>query len=77
MRGIRNAPRTLDLDLILHSANLTRSPALTLPHPRYRTREFVLAPFRELHLRWRDPLTNRSISDLRGEGGVVRVAGLW
>jgi len=47
-RPYRNAPRTIDLDLILHSANRRRSRELTLPHQRYREREFVLEPMREL-----------------------------
>ncbi len=47
-RGVRNAPRTIDLDLIFHSANRRRSPTLTLPHPRYRERSFVLDPLREV-----------------------------
>jgi 2-amino-4-hydroxy-6-hydroxymethyldihydropteridine diphosphokinase len=46
--AVRNAPRTIDLDLILHSANRRHTRALTLPHPRYREREFVLAPMREV-----------------------------
>jgi 2-amino-4-hydroxy-6-hydroxymethyldihydropteridine diphosphokinase len=54
-RGVRNAPRTIDLDLIFYSARLRRTPALTLPHPRYREREFVTGPLRELRLGWRDP----------------------
>src|SRR5713226_2101 len=54
-RTTRNAPRVIDLDLILHSAHLRRSRTLTLPHPRYRQREFVLGPVRELGLRWVDP----------------------
>jgi len=52
-RSTRNAPRTIDLDLILHSANRIRTRTLTVPHPRYRDREFVLAPMRELRLGWR------------------------
>lgn len=52
-RSTRNAPRTIDLDLILHSANRIRTQTLTVPHPRYREREFVLAPMRELRLDWR------------------------
>jgi 2-amino-4-hydroxy-6-hydroxymethyldihydropteridine diphosphokinase len=47
-RGVRNAPRTIDLDLIFHSANVRRTPRLTLPHPRYRQREFVMEPLREV-----------------------------
>jgi 2-amino-4-hydroxy-6-hydroxymethyldihydropteridine diphosphokinase len=47
---VRNAPRTIDLDLIFHSAHRARTPRLTLPHPRYREREFVMKPLREI---WR------------------------
>ena len=60
-RSTRNAPRTIDLDLILHSANLIRTRTLTIPHPRYLDREFVLGPLRELKLDWRDPATGRRI----------------
>lgn len=49
---VRNAPRTIDLDLILHSAHVAHTPRLTLPHPRYRERDFVMRPARELGLRW-------------------------
>src|SRR2546425_10480146 len=35
-RTTRNAPRVIDLDLIIHSAHVRRSERLTLPHPRYR-----------------------------------------
>jgi len=47
-RTTRNAPRVIDLDLILHGANRRRSARLTLPHPRYREREFVMRPLREV-----------------------------
>lgn len=49
----RNAPRVIDLDLIIHSAHRVRTATLTLPHPRYREREFVMVPLRELRLGWR------------------------
>ena len=48
----RNASRTIDLDLIMYGATRFRTRRLTLPHPRYREREFVMAPLRELKLRW-------------------------
>jgi 2-amino-4-hydroxy-6-hydroxymethyldihydropteridine diphosphokinase len=51
-RTVRNAPRVIDLDLIVHSAHRIRTQALTLPHPRFREREFVMAPLRELGLGW-------------------------
>ena len=60
-RGIRNAPRTIDLDLILYSARVMRSERLTIPHPRYLGREFVRGPLRELRLAWRDPLTGAAL----------------
>lgn len=61
-RSTRNAPRVIDLDLILHSANLVRTRTLTLPHPRYREREFVLGPMRELNLGWCDPATGYRVA---------------
>ena len=50
-RGVRNGPRTIDLDLIFHSANLRRTKRLTLPHPRYRERTFVMEPLRDVFYR--------------------------
>jgi 2-amino-4-hydroxy-6-hydroxymethyldihydropteridine diphosphokinase len=47
-RSIRNAPRTLDLDLLLHGEAILDSAALTLPHPRMHERAFVLAPLAEI-----------------------------
>jgi len=61
-RSTRNAPRGIDLDLILHSANLVRTRTLTVPHPRYLDREFVLRPLRELNLNWLDPATGVGLS---------------
>jgi len=48
MRSIPNAPRTLDLDLLLHGAEVTEEPGLTVPHPRMHERAFVLAPLVEI-----------------------------
>ena len=47
-RPYRNAPRTLDLDLLLHGDTRSDSARLTLPHPRMHQRAFVLAPMLEL-----------------------------
>ena len=47
-RPYRNAPRTLDLDLLLYGSARTESPLLVVPHPRMRERAFVLLPLREL-----------------------------
>jgi 2-amino-4-hydroxy-6-hydroxymethyldihydropteridine diphosphokinase len=47
-RPYRNAPRTLDLDLLLFGDARIDSPVLTVPHPRMRERAFVLLPLQEL-----------------------------
>lgn len=47
-RPYRNAPRTLDLDLLLYDAVQLDTPALTVPHPRMHQRAFVLAPLCEI-----------------------------
>jgi 2-amino-4-hydroxy-6-hydroxymethyldihydropteridine diphosphokinase len=47
-RPYRNAPRTLDLDLLLHGTLRQDDPDLTLPHPRMRERAFVLLPLAEI-----------------------------
>ena len=47
-RPYRNAPRTLDLDILLMDALQLDTPALTLPHPRMHQRAFVIAPLCEI-----------------------------
>ncbi len=43
-----NAPRTLDLDLLLYGSRQVATPALVLPHPRLHLRAFVLRPLAEV-----------------------------
>ncbi len=47
-RPYRNAPRTLDLDILLYGEVTLDSPTLTIPHPRMFTRAFVLLPLAEI-----------------------------
>ena len=47
-RSYRNAPRTLDLDLLLYGSGRIESAALTVPHPRMGERAFVLVPLAEI-----------------------------
>jgi len=47
-RPYRNAPRTLDLDLLLFGAARMDSPLLVVPHPRMWERAFVLVPLAEI-----------------------------
>lgn len=48
VRSIPNAPRTLDLDLLLHGDSRLNGLELTLPHPRMHQRAFVLLPLLEI-----------------------------
>ncbi|MDN8612540.1 2-amino-4-hydroxy-6-hydroxymethyldihydropteridine diphosphokinase [Variovorax ginsengisoli] len=47
-RPYRNAPRTLDLDLLRHGDAVLETPQLSLPHPRLAERAFVLLPLAEI-----------------------------
>lgn len=47
-RSVPNAPRTLDLDLLLHGDATLDERRLTLPHPRMHLRAFVLVPLLEI-----------------------------
>ena len=44
----RNAPRTLDLDVLLYAEQQIQTPTLIVPHPRAHERAFVLAPLAEI-----------------------------
>jgi 2-amino-4-hydroxy-6-hydroxymethyldihydropteridine diphosphokinase len=48
LRPYVNAPRSLDLDLLFYGDACMHSPRLTLPHPRWRERAFVLVPLADV-----------------------------
>ena len=58
------APRTLDADLILYGEQMIAEDGLSVPHPRFREREFVLAPLAEIAPEMIDPVTGERIIDL-------------
>ena len=60
----RWGPRSLDLDLILDGSLRLDSANLTIPHPRFRERAFVLLPLADIAPGWVDPLTGRTVADL-------------
>lgn len=78
VRGARNAPRVLDLDLLWLGGRTLASPGLTLPHPRMWDRRFVLEPLVELAPDLVDPATGETAArrlDALPGGAVVRRIG--
>jgi 2-amino-4-hydroxy-6-hydroxymethyldihydropteridine diphosphokinase len=63
VRTVRNAPRTLDLDLIDYDGRIEKGPPV-LPHPRMERRDFVLMPLRDVAPDWRHPVTGLSVAEL-------------
>jgi len=63
-RAFQNAPRTLDLDLILYGRDVIDEPGLVVPHARFRDRAFVLEPLVEIAPQMSDPVTGKSIEEL-------------
>jgi 2-amino-4-hydroxy-6-hydroxymethyldihydropteridine diphosphokinase len=63
VRGEKNAPRTLDLDLIDFDGRIEAGPP-QLPHPRMASRAFVLVPLADIAPEWRHPVTEKSIAEL-------------
>ena len=63
-RPSRNAPRTLDLDLILLGDDVVSEKGLEVPHPRFRERFFVLGPLAEIASDWVDPVSGMTVGEL-------------
>jgi 2-amino-4-hydroxy-6-hydroxymethyldihydropteridine diphosphokinase len=63
-RPYPGAPRTLDLDLVLSGDDVVDAAGLTVPHPRFRTRFFVLGPLAEVGAELRDPVSGQTVGEL-------------
>ncbi len=77
-RSFANAPRTLDLDLLLYDDLLIETAGLTVPHPRLQDRAFVLAPLVQIAPNLRHPLLGQTMAELlaaRTDTGAVRLFG--
>jgi 2-amino-4-hydroxy-6-hydroxymethyldihydropteridine diphosphokinase len=59
-------PRLLDIDILLYDDIEHRSPNLTIPHPRMKSRRFVLEPLLEIAPDIADPLTGRLLKEYLG-----------
>ncbi len=67
VRSVANAPRTLDLDIILYNDQSFNDAGLNIPHPRMHERAFVLYPLKDLNPGWRHPENGLSIDDMISE----------
>lgn len=72
LRSFRNAPRIIDLDILLYGDLVLNEPGLHLPHPRMTGRAFVLRPLAELAPALRDPRTGALYRDLLERGKFER-----
>ena len=64
-RHRRWGARSMDIDIILWSGGRWRSRSLTIPHPSWLERDFVLRPLEAVAPRWRDPWSGRTVRQSR------------
>ena len=81
-RSIINAPRTIDIDLLLFGDQIINTPDLQIPHPRLHLRRFVLEPLTEIHPQLIHPVIGRSIGHClaeldSSEPQLILVTGNW
>ena len=63
-RPFRNAPRTLDVDVIFFGALILRRPGLRVPHPRWKDRSFVARPLQQVAPELVDPETGLTVDEV-------------
>lgn len=63
-RSVPNAPRRMDLDLILFGSEVIRTDELVVPHPRAQLRDFVLEPAADIAPHMRHPVLGRTLGEL-------------
>ena len=76
-RRLANDTRTIDVDIVFFGNRRLRQAWLTIPHPRFRERNFVLQPMREIAGAIRIPSFEADLRGVRGEGEARRWGPLY
>jgi 2-amino-4-hydroxy-6-hydroxymethyldihydropteridine diphosphokinase len=63
-RDISKGPRTLDIDIVFYGREVIRKPGLSIPHPAFSGRRFVLAPLAEIAPDFVDPASGKTVRQL-------------
>jgi 2-amino-4-hydroxy-6-hydroxymethyldihydropteridine diphosphokinase len=63
-RTVKNAPRTIDIDILFYNSLIVEEPGLTIPHPRIAERRFVLEPMNEISPGFLHPVLGKTIHQL-------------
>jgi 2-amino-4-hydroxy-6-hydroxymethyldihydropteridine diphosphokinase len=64
IRTIKNAPRTIDIDILFYNQLILEEPGLSIPHPRIAYRRFVLEPLNEISPGFEHPVLKKTIHQL-------------
>ncbi len=63
-RDRNKGPRTLDIDIIFYGNEIVRESGLSIPHPAFAARRFILVPVAEIASNFVDPISRKTISEL-------------